>query len=53
MADEIQESVVESEPVSDPTDPGVPDGHVDESGEKIVYEYDGDKNFVGWHKETA
>jgi YD repeat-containing protein len=33
-------------------DVGVPHGHVDENGETIVYEYDDDGNFTGWHKEA-
>ena len=32
---------------------GLPDGHVDHNNEKIVYEYDEDGTFVGWHKEVA
>lgn len=32
-------------------DAGVPDGHVDHNGEKIVYEYDENGVCVGWHKE--
>lgn len=31
----------------------VPDGTVDEAGERVVYEYDEAGAFVGWHKEAA
>lgn len=33
--------------------PGVDDGHVDDAGERIVYEYGEDGALVGWHKEPA
>lgn len=32
---------------------GLPDGHVDQNNEKIVYEYDEAGEVVGWHKEAA
>jgi hypothetical protein len=32
---------------------GLPDGHVDPSGEKIAYEFDTDGSFIGWHKEPS
>ena len=32
---------------------GLPDGFVDEAGEKIVYDYDDFGNFLGWHKEAT
>lgn len=32
---------------------GVPDGTVDDAGEKVVHEFDADGTFVGWHKEPA
>lgn len=32
---------------------GVPHGFVDHNGEKIVYEFDEDGNYAGWHKEPG
>lgn len=32
---------------------GLPDGHIDENNEKIVYERDEAGEVVGWHKEAA
>lgn len=58
---QIVESDVESQefdvviPVGKDEEHGLhqlPDGHVDENGERIVYEYDG-TTIVGWHKESA
>lgn len=31
----------------------LPDGHIDHNNEKIVWEYDEDGNFIGWHKEPV
>lgn len=52
MADEVVEIQESEVAVPDLANPGVPDGHVDDNGEKIVYEYDGE-TLVGWHKEQA
>jgi hypothetical protein len=32
---------------------GLPHDHVDDNDERIVYEYDEDHNFIGWHKEVT
>lgn len=32
---------------------GVADGTVLNTGDKVVYEYDTDGTFIGWHKENA
>lgn len=45
MADKTKET--EAHPLV-----GLPDGHINDQDEKIVYEYDEDGNFVGWHKEV-
>lgn len=31
---------------------GLPEGHVDDNGEVIVYERDENGEVVGWHKES-
>jgi hypothetical protein len=45
MADKTQEDI---HPLV-----GVADGHVEINGEKVVYDYDEDGKFVGWHKEEV
>lgn len=32
---------------------GHKDGEILDSGEKVVYDYDKDGQFIGWHKEKA
>jgi YD repeat-containing protein len=32
---------------------GYPDGHVLPSGETVVYDYDKDGQFIGWHKQAG
>jgi hypothetical protein len=32
---------------------GHKDGEILESGDKVVYDYDKDDQFIGWHKEAA
>lgn len=34
-----------------PYHPGVPDGHIEADGERVVYDYDENGELVGWHKE--
>ena len=67
MSEEIEETsdpqIAVSEVVGDATPvveypANVPDGYISTNSvtgdqEKIVYEYDADGNFVGWHKELV
>lgn len=32
---------------------GVPEGHIEVNGEKVVYDRDEEGNVVGWHKEAT
>lgn len=42
---------VEVEPEYPAYHPGVPDGHIEVNGEKVVYDYDEGGELIGWHKE--
>lgn len=54
MADENQTTFTEDTERED-SHPlvGVPEGFVDDNNEQVVYEYDDEGNFLGWHKEAV
>jgi hypothetical protein len=53
MGEEEAAEVADEQPPTPEDIVGYPDGTVLPDGEKIVYEYDADGTFAGWHKEVV